>query len=307
MIQMTFNFRLPALLTLGLTAATLSGCTSDRNIKSRSIFGMDNVIAWCVVPFDSVERTPTQRARMLADLGFKQFAYDWRERHIPDFSEEIRSLEANDIRLAAVWIWIDPDSTGDLPGEANRRIMETVRDNGVKTDFWVGFSNKNFEGLSEEEKLEKAVNMVRALRDEAAAIGCTISLYNHGDWFGEPENQVKIIERTGLRDIGIVYNFHHAHEQIDHFGDLLNTMMPYLRTVNLNGMRRNDQKILPVGAGDHELDMLKTLKASGFKGTIGIIGHVESEDVRVVLERNLSGLRSLLKEMGEEQALSTYK
>jgi len=48
------------------------------------------------------------------------------------------------------------------------------------------------------------------------------------------------------------------------------------------------------------------LKRSGFDGNIGIIGHVEDEDVKTVLERNLSGLRSILERMGDEVALSTY-
>jgi hypothetical protein len=38
-------------------------------------------------------------------------------------------------------------------------------------------------------------------------------------------------------------------------------------------------------------------KDSGFNGTIGILGHVEDEDARVVLERNLSGLQALLKKL----------
>jgi len=52
--------------------------------------------------------------------------------------------------------------------------------------------------------------------------------------------------------------------------------------------------------------MLKTLKASGYNGALGIICHIETEDARVVLDRNLKGLRSLLSEMGEDEALKTY-
>jgi hypothetical protein len=52
--------------------------------------------------------------------------------------------------------------------------------------------------------------------------------------------------------------------------------------------------------------MLEVLKSSGYKGAIGILGHVENEDVKIVLERNLEGLKTLLKEMGEEEALATF-
>ena len=36
---------------------------------------------------------------------------------------------------------------------------------------------------------------LRPLAEEAGKIGCSLALYNHGGWFGEPENQIAIIER----------------------------------------------------------------------------------------------------------------
>jgi hypothetical protein len=83
-------------------------------------------------------------------------------------------------------------------------------------------------------------------------------------------------------------------------------MLPYLKTVNIDGMKVEGPKILPLGKGDQELQMLETLNRSGFNGSIGILGHVDDEDVKVVLTRNLDGLKSLLKIMGEEEALTTY-
>jgi hypothetical protein len=52
--------------------------------------------------------------------------------------------------------------------------------------------------------------------------------------------------------------------------------------------------------------MLKTLKASGYNGALGIICHIETEDAKVVLKRNLDGLKKLLEAMDEKEALSTY-
>ena len=45
---------------------------------NNKLFYKDNLVAWCVVPFDSVRRTPEERVEMLKELGFRQFAYDWR-------------------------------------------------------------------------------------------------------------------------------------------------------------------------------------------------------------------------------------
>jgi sugar phosphate isomerase/epimerase len=285
---------------------TIFSCGSGaKNGESGKLFTKDNLIAWCVVPFDSAERTPEERAKMLEDLGFKHFAYDWRLKHLPTFRAEINALKSHGINLTSVWLWIDTDSS-EIFDPANEELLEIIKQNNVKTEFWLGFGNKHFEGLSDEAKLEKAVASVSYIRDRAKELGCSINLYNHGDWFGEPENQVRIIEKMGAKDVGIVYNFHHAHSQVKEFPRLLQKMLPYLQTVNLNGMKVEGPKIMTIGEGDEELGMLKTLKESGYDGYLGVICHIETEDAKVVLERNINGLKSLLETMGENSALATY-
>ena len=289
-----------------ISAIIVLSCGSkQKTVANDNLFNRENLVAWCVVPFDSVERSPVERADMLKELGFSQFAYDWRLKHVPTFSEEIIALKERGIKLAAVWVWVDTD-TGKIFDDATEQLLNVIKQQEVKTDFWVGFSNKHFEGLSDEQKLDKAVASVSYIRDRAKELGCTISLYNHGDWFGEPLNQVRIIEKLGSNDVGIVYNFHHAHMQVEQFPDLLSRMLPYLRTVNLNGMKVEGPKILTIGEGDLEAGMLKTLQESGYNGSLGIICHIETEDAKVVLQRNLDGLKSILGTIGEEEALGTY-
>ncbi len=275
------------------------------NASNDGLFNKENLVAWCVVPFDSVKRTPAQRAAMLQELGFTRFAYDWRLEHLPTFDDEVKQLKKRNIALASVWIWVDTD-TGKIFDDGTEELLDVIKRNNIKTDFWVGFSNKHFDGLTDEAKFEKAVASVSYIESRAKELGCTVSLYNHGDWFGEPLNQVSIIERLGSQDVGIVYNFHHAHLQVNEFPMLLSKMLPYLRTVNLNGMKIDGPKILTIGEGDKEQAMLETLNDSGYSGTLGIICHIETEDAKVVLERNLNGLKSLLDAMGEEEALATY-
>ncbi len=300
-MKILLSISLPLVLSLLL----ISCSTQKKRGVNDKLFNKENLVAWCVVPFDSAERTPEERADMLKELGFTQFAYDWRLKHLATFPNEIKALHEHGIKLTSVWLWIDTDS-GKILDDANEQLLDIIRRNNVKTDFWLGFSNKHFEGLTDEQKLEKAVASVTYIEARAKELGCTISLYNHGDWFGEPANQVKIIEKLGSKDVGIVYNFHHAHLQVREFPNLLSQMLPYLRTVNLNGMRVAGPKILTIGEGDEEASMLKTLKDSGYNGLIGIICHIETEDAKVVLERNLNGLKSILVAMGEKDALATY-
>jgi hypothetical protein len=39
--------------------------------------------------------------------------------------------------------------------------------------------------------------------------------------------------------------------------------------------------------------MIEVLAEKGFNGPFGILGHVDDADVKVILEQNLEGLRSL--------------
>lgn len=260
--------------------------------SGQDLYSRDNLVAWCIVPYDNVKRTPEQRASMLRELGIKQFAYDWRDEHLPTMREEIRVLHKNNIKLKAVWFWVNGSKPGYLD-DNNEFILKTLKEEGVKTELWLSFSNQFFEGLTDQEKFTEAVHAITEINKKARAIGCSVRLYNHGGWFGEPANQVSIIKAIGSRDLGIVYNFHHARHQIDQFPQLLALMAPYLSTVNINGMKADGPIALTVGEGTSEKKMLQQLKDSGFRGTIGILGHIEDEDARVVLERNLKGLEKI--------------
>ena len=57
--------------------------------KPGKVFSKNNLVAWCIVPFDSKRRGPEERAQMLSRLGFTKFAYDYRAEHIPTFDAEI--------------------------------------------------------------------------------------------------------------------------------------------------------------------------------------------------------------------------
>jgi hypothetical protein len=107
--------------------------------------------------------------------------------------------------------------------------------------------------------------------------------------------------------VGIIYNFHHAHEQLDRYQQIVDEALPYLWAVNLNGMKENGPKILPIGSGDREKAMMTYLQNVGFKGQIGILGHVEDADVAVILQQNLDGLKTVLGDIGDASALKTFK
>lgn len=192
-------------------------------------------------------------------------------------------------------MWLDDnDTVGNLSAN-NRKVLQALEETGLKTQIWVSFPEDYFDNMTEQQRLEKAANIVGYVRDEAKRLDCKVGLYNHGGWFGRPENLVKIVEALDGNDVGIIFNFHHAHEMIDEFQGLVKLMKPHLWAVNLNGMNADGPKILPIGSGESEAEMLAVLKTYGFNGPFGILGHVEEADVELVLKENLDGLKEVLE------------
>ena len=255
---------------------------------------MQQLYPWCIVAYDSLERTPAERILMLKEMGFTKYAYDWRDKHLDEMATELTLAKKNDIEVISVWLWLNAkrDSLGKL-SPANERIFDIVKDLQLKTTLWVSFSNNFFEDLTQEQSMNRAIEMLKFVNKKAEALGCKIALYNHKGWFGDPNNQVEIIKALPEYNLSMVYNFHHAHNYLNEFPEIVKKIKPYLSAVNLNGMQKDGPKILPIGEGEFEKEMFQLLTDEGFNGPWGLLGHVENADVKKVLEKNIKGYRSL--------------
>lgn len=257
---------------------------------------LKDVYPWCIVAYDSLERSPAERIMMLKEMGFTKYAYDWRERHLNDMENELTLAKENDIEVISVWLWLNAkrDSIGIL-SPANERIFETIKKLQLQTTLWVSFSNNFFEDLPQKQSMNRAIEMIKFIYKKAKDMGCNIALYNHKGWFGDPDNQVEIIKALPQYDLSMVYNFHHAHEYLDDFPQIVKKIKPYLSAVNLNGMQKDGPKILSIGEGEFEKEMFQLLTDEGFNGPWGLLGHVENVDVKNVLEQNIDGYKTLIK------------
>ena len=281
---------LPGLLC---AAALFSAVPSQAALPPAGNLSRTNLVAWCIVPFDSKKRGPEERAAMLANLGIQRLAYDWRAEHIPTFDAEVDAMRARNIEISAWWF------PAALNAEA-RAILECIERKKIHPQLWITMGTEPEPDAARlQQKLSSAVATLAPLCAEARRLGCTVALYNHLGWFGEPANQVEIIKRlqaAGHTNVGIVYNFHHAHDHIGDFAAQLEILKPHLLTLNLNGMvregDRKGRKIIPLGTGDEDLNLLRIVHASGWKGPIGIIGHTD-EDAEVKLRKELAGLEKL--------------
>lgn len=262
------------------------------------IYSKKNLIAWCIVPFDKPERTPEQRAKMLNDLGINKLAYDWREKHVPSFDEELNALKKHDIKLQSFWYYSGPEPEKD---KNLAIIIDLFKRHNVKTEIWTMITGiENLDSMTQQQKVEAVSQRVKYIATKAAEAGCKVGLYNHGGWFGEPENQLAIIKYLNMPNIGIVYNFSHSETQIHHFPDFYPSIKPHLLAVNLTGLQgMNPAKVVPVGRGDVEFRMMKIIEDSDYSGPVGIINEDFAVDAKDGLKMNMEGLKQYEKVRGE--------
>jgi quinoprotein glucose dehydrogenase len=264
------------------------------------LFAPTNLVAWCIVPFDAKKRGPEERASMLERLGFKLLAYDYRAEHIPTFDAEIEALQRHHIQLLAWWF------PTELNAEAQLILDVLKRHNLRGVQLWVmGSGQPTKDAMEQKARVEAEASRIRRIAQAADKIGCSVALYNHGGWFGEPENQIEIIKQLrseGITNVGIVYNQHHGHAHVDRFPQLLAAMKPYLVALNLNGMGPEGEKklILPLGQGEFDLKLLRLIAESGWRGPIGLLNHTD-EDAEVRLKENLRGLAQLTRKLENQK------
>lgn len=260
----------------------------DVAARARELFRRDNLVAWCIVPFDAKSRGPEERAAMLEKLGLKHFAYDWRPEHVATFDAEWDALARHGVALDAFWTL--------PPGFPESLAMFPKR--GLTPSFWVMATAPT--DIDQAAKVRHAADRLRPIAEAAGRAGCRVSIYNHGGWGGEPENMVAVCRELNMPNVGIVYNQHHGHDHLPRFKEALATMLPHLHFLNLNGMTaagdKKGRKILVVGQGDLDVELARTIVDSGYTGPIGILNHT-SHDAEARLLDNLEGLDWVVGEL----------
>jgi len=277
------------LLLLALSCAVFPAASA-----APAIFDRTNLVAWCIVPFDSKKRGPAERAEMAARLGFKHIAYDWRAEHVAEFETEILEYRKRGLNYFAFW-------------STHEEAFKQFAKHNLRPQIWMTVPSPA--GATQAERVGKAASQLLPAVQRAGKAGSQFGLYNHGGWGGEPESMIAICEllraKHGATNVGLIYNQHHGHDHVDRFAKVLATMKPYLLCLNLNGMTRDGdkrgQKILPLGSGELDLPLLKVIAASGYRGPIGIIGHTQ-DDVEQRLRDNLDGLDWLLPQLDGKPA-----
>ena len=149
------------LIWLGLMVVAMAvgaqGEQGPRNGVAPSIYTRDNLVAWCIVPFDAKKRGPEERARMLERLGIKALAYDWRDEHVATFEDEIEATKRLGIEFFATW-------------KSHPKMLRLFRRHQMAPQIWLVVP-KHFKG-TETERMQAAVKWLLPHVKSAREQGC---------------------------------------------------------------------------------------------------------------------------------------
>ena len=138
-------------LRLGLGVLCLLLTRVAAALPSEGLFSKTNLVAWCIVPFDTQKRSPEARAEMLERLGIHRLAYDWRAEHIPTFDAEVAAMRKHHIDITAWWF------PAALNGEA-KAILDCIERNQIHPQLWVTMGTEpESEATRLEQKIQAAV------------------------------------------------------------------------------------------------------------------------------------------------------
>jgi len=309
LIQMRYRL-FCAILVLGLcpVLSMAQEQTSGNILPHKENFNRENLHAWAFVFADPVDRTPEDRAKVLAGLGFKKTGFGALQQHVMKFEEYVIAYQKNGIELIGVYRAINTEVALEDPGTSY--LFEIIEKHGIKPQVWLMMNDKLLKDLSREKKADKALEILKPVVLKARSLSCQVALYNHTSWFGEPENQIEMVRRlrSELKDenIGIVYNFHHGHSHNARFEEFFPQLESYLYSLHLNGMTVGGNKIMTIGTGEREKEMIEAVYKTGYSGPVGILDHDSKRKPEEVYPENFAGLNKLLEEIGDSKAAASY-
>ena len=301
---------LSPLLLLTFLLSSIS-CSSNRErATSSSPFDKGNLHVWAYEEYDAVERTPEERAQVLVDLGISKAAFICRnEARVSEFEAYVEAYRDAGIELVGVWTPIHTDNP--LEEIQIKTFLEVVDRQQLRIQWWLTLE-QNYDAMGDSVRVDDALERLRPLVSEANKRGCPLVLYGHGTnrWFTQAENQLDILDRLQSEmptaELGIIYNFHQSHAQMDRLANVFPRLQPYLTALNLNGMHSDGPKIARIGQGDNEKRMIDIVSRSGWRGPTGIIAHDRKQDAALTFQENLAGLKRILEELGLDEVAATY-
>ena len=233
---------------------------------------------------------------MLEKLGIRKVAYDWRAEHIPTFDAELEAYARHGIVLHAFWMPVD--TATPLTENHWPIVLDLVERHHVTPELWVMLNNQLVDASARREACRAALQRYLAPVARAAAKrNCRIGFYNHGGWWGEPDNQIRVLQGSSLDGLRECRSGLQLSSRACARSELFRAGTPHA-ALFVDGEHQRHARWRPanspVGEGSHEAAMLRDLVAAGYRGPIGILHHRDGVDAEIGLKENLHGIEQLL-------------
>jgi len=254
------------------------------------------LFALCMDTHDAMKRTLAQQAEMLKELGYAGAGHLWLDK----LAERIETLDAAGLTLYQIYIRLDvapgakqpydPKLKGVLPLLKGRPTMLAVLVSGGKPGDQAGD--------------ERAVELLREIAGLARPFGVRVALYPHvGNWLEKLDDAIRVADKVDRPNVGVMFNLCHFLKtgQEKDLPALLAKASPRLMAVSVNGSPTGADVragkgawIAPLGEGGFDMaGLLRTLKAVGYKGPMGLQCYGIRGDAREHLARSMAAWRKL--------------
>jgi sugar phosphate isomerase/epimerase len=244
---------------------------------------------FCIDWHDAKKRGFVQQAEMLKELGYDGVGHIWLE----GVSERLQSLDARGLGLFQITIQVDI-APGKQPYDPRlKEVLNLVRGRGVQFALLMN-------GLKPSDPAgdERALHVIREMVNLVPDSGAQFLLYPHTDfWLERIEDCVRVADQMDHPDVGVMFNLCHwlRVSQDRDYESRLKQALPRLMAVSINGADEWDPEpgwgkyIQPLGRGDFDVaKFLRTLRALGYQGPIGLQCYGIEGDVREHLQESLN-------------------
>jgi len=240
--------------------------------------------------------TPELQAKMLKELGYAGIGYTG-AKNIPKMLE---ALDKHGLKMFSIYVGaqVGPDGPTFDPDLAEGIKALKGRD----TIIWLFITGKAPDGDGQ------AVKVVREIADLASPSGLRVALYPHvGFHVARVEDALRIVKKVDRKNAGVSFNLCHWLKLDDekNMASLIEAAMPHLFLVSINGADGGDTNkmnwdrlIQTLDRGSFDVHrFLKTLKAQGYDGPIGLQCYGVKGDIRKNLDRSMSAWRVLVSRL----------
>lgn len=237
--------------------------------------------------------TPAQQAQTLKELGYAGIGYSGTD----DLAARLKAFEEQRLKVFSIYVACFADREEAFAPELAAAIKALK---GTDVVIWLTVQGKAGND-------PRAAEAVRQVADLAAASDLKVVLYpHHGFVVATLEDALRIRNRVDRNNLGVSFNLCHELRAGNEprFEALLEEAMPYLDLISINGADQEggwDKLIQPLDRGEFDVyGLLKTLKALGYGGPIGLQCYQVPGDIRENLARSMAQWQVFQKRLRAE-------